>query len=71
MDEVDRIENEMRDIVKKMGYHLTLPEFVEMPRKDKRNYFNSAQDLLDTFKNVLENKIDQHLLNLFHSTPQI
>jgi hypothetical protein len=29
---VERIEEEMKEIIKEMGYNLTLPEFIEMLR---------------------------------------
>ena len=32
LDEVERIEEEMREIVNEMGYNVTLPEFIEILR---------------------------------------
>ena len=69
LDEVERIEEEMREIVKEMGLNLTLPEFIEMLRTDENNFFNSPQELLDSFKDIIENKINQELLKIFHSKP--
>jgi uncharacterized protein (DUF885 family) len=69
VQEVERIEEEMREIVKEMGYNLTLPQFIDMLRNDKNNFFNSPQELLDSFKDIIENRIDQKLLDIFHSKP--
>ncbi|XP_023331422.1 uncharacterized protein LOC111703643 isoform X2 [Eurytemora carolleeae] len=70
LDEVGKIEEEMREVIKEMGLNLTLPQFMEKLRTDKSNFFNSPQELLDTFKDIIENKIDKHILLLFHSKPK-
>ena len=37
--------------------------------QDSKNYYNSSEELLDDLKNILENKIEPKLLNLFHKKP--
>lgn len=69
LDEVDRIETEMKEIVKEMGFNLTLPEFIEKLRNDKANFFSSKAEHLAAFKDIIENKIDPKLLTIFHSKP--
>ena len=38
-------------------------------RNDSNNYYKSSQELLDDLKNILKNKIEPKLLNLFHKKP--
>merc|ERR1719312_317290 len=69
-DEVTRIETEMRKIVLETGYeNLTLPEFTEMIRNDPKNFFSPADELLNAFHDIIENKIDGHLLEIVHKKP--
>ena len=69
LDEVDRIEAEMREIITELGYNYTLQEFIEFVRNDKNNFFTTPKDLLDAFKDILENRINPRLLDLFHTKP--
>eukprot|EP00088_Acartia_fossae_P029105 TRINITY_DN2991_c1_g1_i3.p1 TRINITY_DN2991_c1_g1~~TRINITY_DN2991_c1_g1_i3.p1 ORF type:complete len:293 (+),score=91.53 TRINITY_DN2991_c1_g1_i3:1-879(+) len=52
-----------------MGYNLTLEEFTEFIRNDKSNFFNSPQELLDAFKDIIDNKIEPRILDIFHQKP--
>ena len=38
-------------------------------RNDKNNFFTTPKDLLDAFKDILENRINPRLLDLFHNKP--
>jgi len=68
--EVERIETEMKKIVVEMGYdNMTLSNFTEMIRNDPNNFFSSADELLEAFHDIIENKIDGHLLEIVHKKP--
>jgi len=70
LEEVERIETEMKEIVIEMGYNLTLPEFIQVLRNDKANYFNSPEELMAAFHEIIENRINPRILDLFHTEPQ-
>jgi hypothetical protein len=38
-------------------------------RNDPKNFFNSPQELMDAFKEIVEQKIEPKLLNIFHNKP--
>ena len=38
-------------------------------RNDPKNFFTSKVELVDTFRDIIENKIEKHLLDLFHAKP--
>lgn len=69
IQEVARIEEEMKEIIKELGYKLSLSDFMEKLRTDKSNYFDSEQELLDAFSHIIHNKINPKLKNIFHSVP--
>jgi len=69
LKEVERIEKEMKEIIAEMKYDLTLPQFIEKIRNDKANFFSSASELLAAFKDIIENKIEPNILNIFHNKP--
>jgi hypothetical protein len=38
-------------------------------RNDESNFFNSPEELLDGFKEIIEKRIEPKLLTIFHSKP--
>ena len=83
--EVERIEGEMLLIVLELGYqNMTLQEFAEMVRTDENNFYNSSEALLQVgrecyvmlvhifkaFHDIIENRIEGKLLDVFHSKPK-
>jgi hypothetical protein len=38
-------------------------------RNDESNFFNSPQELMDAFKEIIEERIEPKLLTIFHSKP--
>jgi hypothetical protein len=38
-------------------------------RNDPKNFFNSPQELMDAFKEIVEQRIEPKLLKIFHSKP--
>ena len=68
--EVERIEGEMLLIVREMGFsNLTLPQFTDMIRNDPANFYTSPAELLAGFHDIIENKIQGKLLDIFHTLP--
>ncbi|WP_448565831.1 DUF885 domain-containing protein [Thalassotalea ganghwensis] len=47
LDEVSRIQAEMRDIIKSVGFEGSFDEFIEFLRTDERFYTDSALDLIE------------------------
>ena len=70
LKEVERIEGEMKEIIKEMGLQLSLKEFIEKLRNDKRNFFNSEQELLDAFHTIIFDQINPQLPTFFHKCPK-
>jgi len=71
LNEVERIEDEMRKIVIEMGYvDMSLQNFTEMIRNDPNNFYNSPEELLAAFHEIIENQIDDHLLEIFNNKPK-
>jgi len=69
LDEVERIENEMKKIVKEMGYDLSLRDFTKMIRNDPNNYYETPEALIAGFKDIVENRIQPRILEIFHNKP--
>ena len=70
LDEVERIEDAMKEVVIEMGYaDMSLQNFTEMIRNNRSNFYNSADELLDAFYEIIENRIDSQLLNIFNNKP--
>ena len=60
----------MKKIVVEMGHEdLAISDFTEMIRTDPNNFFNSSDELLNAFHDIIENKIDGHLLEIFWKKP--
>jgi len=68
--EVARIEEEMREIIKELGLEVSLTEFMANLRNDRANYFNSEQELLDAFSEIIHKRINPQLSKIFHTIPQ-
>jgi len=70
LQEVDRIEQEMKEIIVQLGLDLSLKEFIEKCRTDKGNFFTSGQELMDSFKTIIEDRIDPKITSIFHKEPK-
>lgn len=70
IEEVARIEAEMCRIKDEMKYgHLTLAQFADTLKRDPANFFKSGQELVDSFRTIIETRIEPRLLDLFHRKP--
>ena len=70
LEEVKRIETEMREIIKQLGLEMTLKDFIEKLRDDKTHYFNSPDELLEAGQDIVFNKIYPRLSQIFTSVPR-
>eukprot|EP00092_Neocalanus_flemingeri_P033659 GFUD01036590.1.p1 GENE.GFUD01036590.1~~GFUD01036590.1.p1 ORF type:complete len:569 (-),score=216.01 GFUD01036590.1:72-1778(-) len=70
VQEVARIEGEMKEIMKELGMDMPLTDFMECLRKDKANFFSSAEELLDTFSTIIHDRINPNLTKIFHFCPK-
>ena len=68
--EVERIESEMREIIKQLGHDMTLKEFINKLRDDKTQYFKSAEELLASGNDIVFNKIYPRLTTIFTNVPR-
>ena len=49
----------MKEIVVEMGYeYMTLQNFNEIIRNNRTNFYNSADELLEAFHEIIENQIE-------------
>ena len=73
MKEVSRIRNEMTEIVKKdLGREdADLKAFIEELRKDKKFYYDTPQELMERFKQLIEQEINPKLNTLFWNPPTL
>merc|ERR1719228_577952 len=70
VQEVARIEGEMREIIKELGLNMSLKDFMEKLRNDKSNFFNSGQELMDRFSTIIHEQINPKLDKIFHTSPK-
>ena len=68
--EVNRIETEMKDIIKELGHDVSLKQFIEDLRVDKSNFFTSKEELLAAGKEIVFDKIYPRLTKLFTNVPR-
>ena len=70
LKEVERIETEMREIIKQLGLDMSLKDFIEKLRNDKTNFFNSADELLAAGQDIVFNQIYPRLTQIFTAVPR-
>ena len=70
LKEVQRIETEMKEIIIELKQDISLKDFIEQLRNDKKNYFNSADELLEAGNDIVFNKIYPRLTQIFTSAPK-
>ena len=42
----------------------------ELSRNDPNNYYKSPEELLEAFRNIVENIVEPHLLEIFQTKPE-
>jgi len=68
--EVVRIETAMKQIVRSLGHDMSLKDFNDKIRNDKDQYFGTEQEVIDAFKDIVENKVMPNLTKIFHNLPK-
>ena len=53
-----------------MGYNLTVQEFSAQIRDDPANYYETEEELLDSFKNIVYNITTPAVPQIFKNIPQ-
>ena len=67
--ELVRISREIRVILRKAQFRGTLQQYNDALRKDKSNFYTTGQDLLDGFKQILQ-QMDRRLAEFFGRLPE-
>ena len=70
LEEVQRIEDEMRVIIQELGLNLSLEEFITQLRNDKKNFFGSADELLGAFHTIIWDRVEPQLNKIFKAKPK-
>ncbi len=70
LNEVDRIRQEMKLVIKKVGFKGTFKEFLDSLRADSNFYYLNENDLLDEYR-VICKKADAQLPQLFGQLPRL
>ncbi|XP_042907556.1 uncharacterized protein [Parasteatoda tepidariorum] len=68
--EVSRITLEMDKVIQTLGFNYTRKEFNEYLRNNKAQHFNSGDEALQTYRNMLENTIPRKLSEIFKHIPR-
>ncbi|KAG8189984.1 hypothetical protein JTE90_001441 [Oedothorax gibbosus] len=69
LQEVQRITEEMNEVIKSLGYNMTQKEFSDQLRRNESQYFTTEAKALETYREVLEHEITPKLLQLFKFIP--
>ncbi len=56
-------------IVKDLGYDMTLNQFMEVLRNDSKHYYDSKDEVLLGFKEIVEKRIAPKISKLFTTPP--
>ncbi|XP_069940002.1 uncharacterized protein [Cherax quadricarinatus] len=69
LDEVTRIEADMAQVVRELGYNMTVPEFSDMIRNDPNFFYDNPDDLMKGFEDLVYNVIPPKLPDVFMNIP--
>ncbi|KAF2366453.1 Protein of unknown function DUF885, partial [Trinorchestia longiramus] len=70
LEEVDRINNIMQEIVFEMGFNMTTQNFSEMIKNDPANFYETGDELMAQFENIVYNIIIPALPLAFDYIPE-
>lgn len=70
LNEVIRIEGEMAKIVSELGYNMTVPEFSAMIKNDSQFFYDSPEELMAGFEDIVYNRIQPNLPLAFINIPK-
>ncbi|KAF0286892.1 hypothetical protein FJT64_014656 [Amphibalanus amphitrite] len=71
LDEVERIEADMRKVVEELGLNMTLQQFSDKLRTDPANYYDSPQELIDGFTTIIRDRIGPKMLTVVLEMPKL
>nr|WBW70121.1 venom protein [Lampona murina] len=69
LSEVERIAEEMAEVIQSLGLNMTMKEFSDKLRNDESQFFISQEEALETYRNIIENEISPKLPILFKNIP--
>jgi uncharacterized protein (DUF885 family) len=69
LSEVARIHGEMQEILEKVGFKGTLPEFFTKLRTDPQFFYKTPEELLEAYR-ALAKRIDPNLVKVFKTLPR-
>lgn len=70
LSEVKRIRKEMETVIAETGFNGSFAEFSQFLQTDRRFYFEGAESLLRTYRNIAK-RADPELIKLFGRLPRI
>jgi uncharacterized protein (DUF885 family) len=70
LSEVKRIRAEMEKVIAETGFKGSFAEFIEFLRTDPQFYFDDAQSLLMTYRDIAK-RVDPELVKLFGKLPRL
>ncbi|XP_059084330.1 uncharacterized protein LOC131881468 isoform X2 [Tigriopus californicus] len=73
LKEVDRIETEMKKIAVDLSKssNVSLKDFMNNLRDDPSMYYNSKEEVLEGFKDIVVNRINPRLTSIFKKKPEL
>ncbi|XP_076321633.1 uncharacterized protein LOC143231037 isoform X2 [Tachypleus tridentatus] len=71
LQEVERISAEINEVIKSTGSNLSKQDFFEKLRTDPQFYFETKKELLNAFKDIIENQIKPKISDVFKNIPQV
>lgn len=72
LEEVERIECDMKKVMEGLGHgDKPLAEFMNMLRDDPKMFYKSKEDVLEGFKDLLENRINPKITSIFNEFPKL
>lgn len=70
LNEVERISNEMKEVIKSLGSKASPKEFSEGLRNDTSFLCKSKEDIIKTYETLVSEEINPKLLTIFPSVPK-
>ncbi|XP_022243754.1 uncharacterized protein LOC106461179 isoform X2 [Limulus polyphemus] len=70
LQEVKRISKEMDKVIKSLGSNLSRTDFLEQLRNDPQFFFKTQQELLQAYKDTVENQIEPKIVQVIKEVPK-
>lgn len=68
--EVERIAGDMIEVIHSLGLNMTREEFSNYLRNNETQFFESEEEAIETYVDVIENEITPKLLQIFKNIPE-